>query len=112
MSETNTTATTGTWTEEEIRQQPASWIRSLNNIDNLRASIDNFLTPLLRKHELRIVLTGQAPRPLSATSLRLARQPHREKHYRRTDDRSGHESDGLPERRTPAAAGVVCPFRQ
>lgn len=58
MSETNTTATTGTWTEEEIRQQPASWIRSLNNIDNLRASIDNFVTPLLRKHELRIVLTG------------------------------------------------------
>ena len=58
MPETNTTATTGTWTEEEIRQQPASWIRSLNNIDNLRASIDNFLTPLLRKHELRIVLTG------------------------------------------------------
>ncbi|HHA2249079.1 TPA: SIS domain-containing protein [Enterobacter ludwigii] len=58
MSETNTTATTGTWTEEEIRQQPASWIRSLNNIDNLRGSIDNFLTPLLRKRELRIVLTG------------------------------------------------------
>ncbi|EOV3154319.1 SIS domain-containing protein [Enterobacter ludwigii] len=58
MPETNTTATTGTWTEEEIRQQPASWIRSLNNIDNLRASIDNFLAPLLRKHELRIVLTG------------------------------------------------------
>ena len=58
MSETNTTATTGTWTEEEIRQQPASWIRSLNNIDNLHASIDNFLTPLLRKRELRIVLTG------------------------------------------------------
>lgn len=58
MSETNTTATTGTWTEEEIRQQPASWIRSLNNIDNLRVSIDNFLAPLLRKRELRIVLTG------------------------------------------------------
>lgn len=58
MSETNTTAATGTWTEEEIRQQPASWIRSLNNIDNLRASIDNFLAPLLRKRELRIVLTG------------------------------------------------------
>ncbi|MGP6454467.1 SIS domain-containing protein [Enterobacter ludwigii] len=58
MSETNNTATTGTWTEEEIRQQPASWIRSLNNIDNLRASIDNFLAPLLRKRELRIVLTG------------------------------------------------------
>src|SRR5690606_15487026 len=52
------TATTGTWTEEEIRQQPASWIRSLHNIDNLRSSIDSFLTPLLRKHDLRIVLTG------------------------------------------------------
>ena len=43
-----TIATTGTWTEKEIRQQPASWLRSLNNIDNLRASIDSFLTPLLR----------------------------------------------------------------
>ena len=53
-----TTAATGTWTEEEIRQQPASWIRSLNNIDSLRSSIDSFLTPLLRKHDLRIVLTG------------------------------------------------------
>ena len=53
-----TTAATGTWTEKEIRQQPASWLRSLNNIDNLRASIDSFLTPLLRKPDLRIVLTG------------------------------------------------------
>ena len=58
MPQTTTAATTGTWTEEEIRQQPASWIRSLNNIDSLRASIDSFLTPLLRKHDLRIVLTG------------------------------------------------------
>lgn len=58
MPQTTTAATTGTWTEEEIRQQPASWIRSLNNIDNLRASIDSFLTPLLRKEDLRIVLTG------------------------------------------------------
>ena len=53
-----TIATTGTWTEKEIRQQPASWLRSLNNIDNLRVSIDSFLTPLLRKPDLRIVLTG------------------------------------------------------
>ena len=53
-----TTTTTGTWTEKELRQQPASWLRSLNNIDNLRASIDSFLTPLLRKPDLRIVLTG------------------------------------------------------
>jgi tagatose-6-phosphate ketose/aldose isomerase len=58
MQQTTTATATGTWTEEEIRQQPASWIRSLNNIDNLRASIDSFLTPLLRKRDLRIVLTG------------------------------------------------------
>jgi tagatose-6-phosphate ketose/aldose isomerase len=58
MPETIPTATTGTWTEEEIRQQPSSWIRSLNNIDSLRASIDGFLQPLLRKRDLRIVLTG------------------------------------------------------
>ncbi|MCW1427452.1 aldose isomerase, partial [Klebsiella pneumoniae] len=52
------TAVTGTWTEEEIRQQPASWIRSLTNIDNIRSAIDSFLAPLLRKNDLRIVLTG------------------------------------------------------
>lgn len=60
MPETYTAspAVTGTWTEEEIRQQPASWMRSLNNIDRCRAAIDAFLTPLLRKNDLRIVLTG------------------------------------------------------
>lgn len=51
-------AITGTWTEEEIRQQPASWIRSLSNIEKIRSSIDSFLAPLLRKSDLRIVLTG------------------------------------------------------
>ncbi|VUS80902.1 AgaS family sugar isomerase [Klebsiella spallanzanii] len=60
MPETYTpeAATTGTWTEEEIRQQPACWSRSLNNIDNIRSTIDGFLAPLLRKNDLRIVLTG------------------------------------------------------
>lgn len=51
-------AITGTRTEEEIRQQPASWIRSLSNIEKIRSSIDSFLAPLLRKSDLRIVLTG------------------------------------------------------
>ncbi|MEX0549903.1 SIS domain-containing protein [Raoultella terrigena] len=55
---TATSAATGTWTETEIRQQPACWIRSLTNIDNLRSAIDDFLAPLLRKDDLRIVLTG------------------------------------------------------
>lgn len=51
-------AHTGTWTEEEIRQQPASWMRSLIHIDNTRQAIDRFLSPLLRKGNLRIVLSG------------------------------------------------------
>lgn len=49
---------TGTWTEEEIHQQPACWISSLNHIDRIRAALDNFLSPLLRKKDLRIILTG------------------------------------------------------
>ncbi|EPI2802200.1 AgaS family sugar isomerase [Citrobacter koseri] len=57
MPETSTSVT-GTWTEEEIRQQPASWIRSLNNISSIRSAIDRFLTPLLCKNDLRIILTG------------------------------------------------------
>lgn len=60
MPETYTpaAATTGTLTEEEIRQQPGCWIRSLKNIDNIRNAIDHFLAPLLHKNDLRIILTG------------------------------------------------------
>lgn len=50
-------AATGTWTEE-IRHQPRAWIRSLTNIDALRSALNNFLEPLLRKENLRIILTG------------------------------------------------------
>lgn len=55
---TASTAVTGTWTEKEIRQQPACWIRSLMHIDRMRSTIDAFLSPLLHQHDLRIVLTG------------------------------------------------------
>ena len=58
MPQTQTLSATGTWTEEEIRQQPASWMRSLTHIDNIRRQIDEFLQPLLTKKDLRIVLTG------------------------------------------------------
>lgn len=60
MPETYTSAvtTTDTWTEKEIRQQPASWMRSLHHIDNIRTELDAFLTPLLSKNNLRIILTG------------------------------------------------------
>lgn len=60
MSETYTPSRTRTrsWTEEEIHQQPASWLRSLAHIDENRQAIDDFLTPLLDRHDLQIVLTG------------------------------------------------------
>ena len=67
-----TTAATGTWTEEEIRQQPASWIRSLNNIDSLRSSIDSFLTPLLRKHAGQVAFPGGAVDNTDATLIAAA----------------------------------------
>lgn len=58
MSETYTPPATGTWTEAEIRQQPACWTRSLNNIEKNRATLDSFLAPKLCKKDLRIILTG------------------------------------------------------
>ncbi|STQ09043.1 AgaS family sugar isomerase [Enterobacter cloacae] len=112
MPQITPTATTGTWTEEEIRQQPASWIRSLHNIDNLRSSIDSFLTPLLRKHDLRIVLTGAGTSAfIGDIHCAMACGPHREKHLRRSDNRSGHKPDGLLQPCTSAAADLFLPFR-
>lgn len=60
MSKTHSAGTSGTptWTEQEIRQQPASWIQSLKNIENLRGTIDAFLAPILQSNNLKIVLTG------------------------------------------------------
>jgi tagatose-6-phosphate ketose/aldose isomerase len=60
MSETLMAASggTSTWTEKEIRQQPASWIHLLKNMANLRQQIDAFLAPLLQDPQLQIVLTG------------------------------------------------------
>jgi tagatose-6-phosphate ketose/aldose isomerase len=60
MSETLMAASggTSTWTEKEIRQQPASWIHLLKNMANLRQQIDAFLAPLLQDPQLKIVLTG------------------------------------------------------
>ena len=51
-------AAPGTWTEEEIRHQARACIRSLTNIDALRAALNNFLETVLRKENLRIILTG------------------------------------------------------
>ncbi|MFP1455726.1 SIS domain-containing protein [Escherichia coli] len=74
-------AATGTWTEEEIRHQPRAWIRSLTNIDALRSALNNFLEPLLRKENVRIVLTGAEPRHLSVTSSRRWLASHTGKNF-------------------------------
>ena len=60
MSETEFASISGTatWTEKEIRQQPGCWIQSLKNIESQRREIETFLSPLLQKSDLRIVLTG------------------------------------------------------
>ncbi|BCG10943.1 SIS domain-containing protein [Buttiauxella agrestis] len=60
MSETQSACLSGTstWTEKEIRQQPASWIQSLKNIGHQRSNIDAFLAPLLQNTSLKIILTG------------------------------------------------------
>lgn len=50
---------TGTWTEQEIRQQPESWLRSLENIAAQRAQIEAFLALALSDDAYtRIILTG------------------------------------------------------
>lgn len=60
MSKTHSAGTSGTstWTEKEIRQQPACWLQSLKNVENFRATIDAFLAPVLQSNNLKIVLTG------------------------------------------------------
>lgn len=55
---THRSALATTWTEREIRQQPACWLQSLNNIETQRTSLDAFLAPLLAMSNLQIALTG------------------------------------------------------
>lgn len=60
MSETLDISTTEspTWTEQEIRQQPKTWLKALKNLDTQRREIDNFLTPILGHQNVKIILTG------------------------------------------------------
>jgi tagatose-6-phosphate ketose/aldose isomerase len=93
MPETSTAAFAN-WhrTEEEIRQQPACWL-FINNIDNIRSTIDSF-SPPAAQNDLRIVLTGAAPPPLSARSSRPGCRATPEKTSARSHNRSGHKPDG------------------
>lgn len=45
-------------TAQEIMQQPATWQKTLVMIEQERDRIDAFLTPLLARPDLRIILTG------------------------------------------------------
>src|ERR1700722_6728174 len=46
------------WTAREIAQQPESWIRTQELLRRHAAPIAGFLTPLLARPDLRIILTG------------------------------------------------------
>jgi tagatose-6-phosphate ketose/aldose isomerase len=58
MSETALSRAGALWTAREIAQQPASWLRTRDAIAERAASIGKFLAPLLRRPDLRIILTG------------------------------------------------------
>lgn len=46
------------WTAREIEQQPASWLRTRDLVQQQAEPIAWFLAPLLAKRDLRIILTG------------------------------------------------------
>lgn len=60
MSETlDISATaTPTWTEEEIRQQPSTWLKALSHLERHRREVDDFLQPVLNSDNVKIILTG------------------------------------------------------
>lgn len=97
MPETSTAAfaSTGTWTEAEIRQQPACWLRSLNNIDNIRSTIDSFLTPATQKRPANCPDRSRHLRLYRRDHRALAVAPYRKKFQRGPNDRSGHKPHGL-----------------
>ncbi|NQZ94285.1 MAG: SIS domain-containing protein [Moritella sp.] len=48
----------GFWTAKEIEQQPECWRETIAILDQHRALINDFMTPILAHSDLRIVLTG------------------------------------------------------
>lgn len=46
------------WTAHEIAQQPSIWREAVSEIERQRSSIDAWLSPVMAKPNLRIVLTG------------------------------------------------------
>jgi tagatose-6-phosphate ketose/aldose isomerase len=58
LDEATLTRSGAAWTAREIAQQPASWLRTQDLIREHAESIAGFLTPLLARTDLRIILTG------------------------------------------------------
>jgi tagatose-6-phosphate ketose/aldose isomerase len=58
LDEATLTRSGAVWTAREIAQQPASWLRTQDVIRQHAESIAGFLTPLLARTDLRIILTG------------------------------------------------------
>ncbi|ERK17635.1 Galactosamine-6-phosphate isomerase [Pantoea sp. AS-PWVM4] len=60
MNETLAANTSGTqtWTEEEIRQQPTSWMTALHHLDTQRAELDDWLNTFYAQPGGKIILTG------------------------------------------------------
>ena len=58
LDEATLTRSGAVWTAREIAQQPASWLRTQDLIREYAESITGFLTPLLARTDLRIILTG------------------------------------------------------
>src|SRR3569833_2404655 len=66
------------WTAREIVQQPRIWQEVARLVESSAARVSSFLAPLLRKPELRIVLTGAGTSAFIGECLApaLARQTH------------------------------------
>lgn len=46
------------WTAKEIQQQPDIWREAAINVNNERVELSQWLTPILTKNNVRIILTG------------------------------------------------------
>lgn len=57
-SEQSLKSQNGFWTAKEICQQPKVWGEAATNIEKNKEQLDNWLSPILKKVGLRIILTG------------------------------------------------------
>jgi tagatose-6-phosphate ketose/aldose isomerase len=58
LNDTTLNSAGALWTAREIAQQPASWLRTQDLLQQHAVSIAGFLKPLLAREDLRIILTG------------------------------------------------------